>query len=226
MAMTSMSVVFSVFVLTVHHRGSRGVRPPKWLRVLTIDIMAPRLFCSCLSKPNTHISTNRWDPRQRHSSIKFYDSEVNMIANTVRTSISIKSSAAAADFTRRSKIDNDSSITERNVDNWETIKGAQHQLDNDKKRIEKSKNFTAIDNRALKTQRSVAEEIQLQLEKLMDRYKLDELEQTIIKEWQNVAIVFDRCLFYLFTAVIAFATLFLLIIMPLTKKETALSRLH
>lgn len=99
MLMTSMSVVFSVFVLTIHHRGARGIRPPVWLRSLTIDMLAPACcihfsdhmiggLLPNLMRSQQSLSWNR--RRSRHSSIKFFDSEVNMIANTVRTSISIR----------------------------------------------------------------------------------------------------------------------------------------
>lgn len=68
-------------------------------------------------------------------------------------------------------------------------------------------------------QRSIADEIQHQLEKIIERHQLDEHDQAIIREWQNVALVIDRCLFYLFTAIIVFTTLFLLVILPLTKRQ-------
>ena len=44
MAMTSLSVVFSVFVLYVHHKGNRGVRAPSWLRKFSFQVMA-RILC-------------------------------------------------------------------------------------------------------------------------------------------------------------------------------------
>ena len=43
MAMTSMSVVFSVFVLHIHHRGSLSRRAPPWLRRATLVLS--RIVC-------------------------------------------------------------------------------------------------------------------------------------------------------------------------------------
>lgn len=54
MGMTSLSVVCAVFVLHIHHRGSRGFRAPYWLRKCTLHLGA-RILCM------ETIETDNWD---------------------------------------------------------------------------------------------------------------------------------------------------------------------
>ena len=45
MGLTSMSVIFSVLVLNVHHRGDRETRAPYWLRHVTLHYLS-RALCT------------------------------------------------------------------------------------------------------------------------------------------------------------------------------------
>ena len=49
MAMTSMSVIFSVFVLHIHHKGGRGNRAPLWLRRVALHY-GSQILCVRISK--------------------------------------------------------------------------------------------------------------------------------------------------------------------------------
>ncbi|ELU10286.1 hypothetical protein CAPTEDRAFT_201263 [Capitella teleta] len=108
MAMTSASVVFSVFVLHIHHKGGRGNRAPLWLRRFTLKYLA------------TYLCTQK-----------------------------------------------------------ELLKCVRH---------------------------------------VLDKQDRDELERHVIREWEDVAAVVDRLLFWLFALLTLFSSLALLVFKPLAKE--------
>ena len=63
----------------------------------------------------------------------------------------------------------------------------------------------------------VEEDVLRNLRMVIDKHDKEELQHYISKEWEDIAIVFDRFLFWIFFVTACTATLSLLVFKPLTK---------
>ncbi len=63
----------------------------------------------------------------------------------------------------------------------------------------------------------VEEDVLRNLRMVIDKHDKEELQHYISKEWEDIAIVFDRFLFWIFLVSACTATLSLLVFKPLTK---------
>ncbi len=63
----------------------------------------------------------------------------------------------------------------------------------------------------------VEEDVLRNLRMVIDKHDKEELQHYVSKEWEDIAIVFDRFLFWIFFMTACTATLFLLVFKPLTK---------
>ncbi|KAL8568804.1 hypothetical protein ACOMHN_000087 [Nucella lapillus] len=62
MAMTSLSIILTVFVLQLHHVGPHQKRVPRWVWTLVVDILAP-LFCLCHIRHRYRYLSAKLDPK-------------------------------------------------------------------------------------------------------------------------------------------------------------------
>ena len=65
-----------------------------------------------------------------------------------------------------------------------------------------------------------------QLRHYLDRHRADQDLEDVMSEWRLLALIFDRLLFWLFLIGIALSTIFILLIVPLTKPESRQSPSH
>jgi len=75
--------------------------------------------------------------------------------------------------------------------------------------------------------RSVHEDlITRHLRLYLDRHRAEQQMEDVITEWRLLALVFDRLMFWLFLVGTASSTIFILLILPLTKPDTRHSSSH
>ena len=179
MAMTSMSVVFSVFVLHLHHKGGRRVRAPRWLRWVALHILARILFV----RTQRQI---RWNERLEDYSAKvkpgygtFNDGfRLQSMKNLYR----VENGQLHRCYTNRTTNDSGKKVNDKHA------KGRQ------------------AENQILKYLRHV-----------LERQEVKDLENVVVREWEEISRVFDRLLFVLFSSTALLATLSLLVFKPLAK---------
>ena len=181
MAMTSMSVVFSVFILHLHHLGERGSRAPRWLRRLAIGWLS-RVVCI---RTQRHL---RWDETLRDRGEKLHP--------------------GFGSFNEGFKIP----PPPKSLYKVENGQLHLHISEQDNKHLEQiAMNYQRAENELLKYLRVV-----------MEKHDREELHGYMMKEWEDIAAVFDRLLFWMFFTVTVTASIGLLVLKPATKSSLSL----
>lgn len=188
MAMTSMSVIFSVFVLHIHHRGNLHRRAPSWLRKTALVLS--KVVCH---RPSPLLSQSKQEflrkQQQQQRSIKM----------SMRTGY--------GSFNQGFKLSPLRNVTLRTMENGEysiqpSNNGESHCHD------------VKHNGRVAP---SLEEELLAQLQVIVKRYEKEDSEIRVNSEWEDIAIVFDRVLFVFMCSMATTVTLSLLIFKPLTK---------
>ncbi len=176
MAMTSMSVIFAVFILHIHHRGNLNKRAPPWLRKIS-HIMA-RLVCVKTS-PVLH--------------------------NDIMSELESRNNAGA--YNKGFRINSLRRVTLSPLSKKGSHKYYIHQQNS--RGAELTYRLKHVEDDVLRNLRLV-----------VGKHEQEEIQHYLSKEWEDIAIVFDRFLFWIFFITACSATLALLVLKPLTKDIT------
>ena len=196
MAMTSVSVIMTVFVLNLHYRGPH-IRPvPRWLK---------RCFACADTTPHGRRTRASGDAHIPESA--YYSAEDGGNPNYIKNlslRLTIENLAQELkDELDHCPSDNDTQST--NTDKYEVL---YHDLSTN----ENHRKF-CYRNAPYRTN----EDILVALKKIIDRYQKDDQEEAMVYEWRLVAQSVDRVLFWIFLVGNLTGTVILLIIAPLTK---------
>ena len=190
MAMTSMSVVFSVFILHLHHRGGHSHRAPSWLRKLALSFMS-RAMCMCL-----HPNRQDWD-RGRDK-------------DSVHTHIQ----PGYSSFNEGFRVQSAKYRVENGQLHRQTDSGGQR--DDKPEEAYGGGSGNAGKQSCFRYRQAEAEILRYLRLVLSKQDKLDS-ERLVIQEWEQISRVFDRLFFYIFFLVAVFATISLLVLKPMSK---------
>ena len=208
MGMTSLSVVFSVFVLHIHHKGTRGVRAPYWVRNFSYEILA-RVLCLQRGSKSLH-SEDETDPKQRK---KGFSMNRNLINNNGRTgNLYTNMVHSSSNFQNPDKIslseNGQISVAPYSIHytrrSSRTDTGPQSNQQQQRTSA-KTKWYTAQD------------ELLSHLRVLVSKLQKEERDSQIVKEWQDIGYLLDRALLILFTLVTVLSTVALLVMKPMNK---------
>ena len=187
MAMTSMSVVFSVFVLHIHHKGGRGNRAPIWLRKITLKYFSRFLFVR-ISK------FFQWDHNMDDLRAKIRPgfSSLNQGFRTLNQSPGRGTSPKQTSVYRmeNGQLHVNLNCPDSHCSHLERLSAKYHQTE---------------------------KELLRYVHSVLEKQDRDELERHVIREWEDIAAVFDRFLFWIFTLLTLFSSLALLVFKPLSK---------
>ena len=205
MAMTSMSVIFSVFVLHVHHRGSLCRRAPGWLRRTALTLS--RFVChQATPLLSAKLGPSCGDP-SAGSSRRAPQSPRRRILR-----------AGYGSFNQGFRMSSLRNVTLKAMENGEySIQQTSGGGGQSQPPGSGESNSCSLEQLALRRMKQTEEEMLLQLRTIIDCYHREEREVKINREWADIAIVFDRALFWFMFVLATTVTLSLLIFKPLTK---------
>ena len=184
MAVTSISVILTVFVLKLHHGKPHQREIPRWVRVLVLKYIARFVNSSCVSASNYDHQDKRL--RSGKNTKKLANENTDICLRLINDGIHLNSFRRTHMNHGRpnSLIQTDSLLDVSNLDSSE-----QRRL-------------------------GILDEILKYLKILVARRDEDDRESDILKEWQQVAVVMDRFLFFCFLTIILLTTCVNLIIYP------------
>jgi len=197
MAMSAMSVVFSVFVLNFHHKTAASSPPPAWVKGVTV--IASYITCSkvrfngdtCQSS-----STNDYAPARRAytepsaNQTLFSDCQVN---NFEETDVCQSLLQRQTELRRHRCNSGNCNGTVLISDNQDTI----------------SKTTTVLEKVMLDY-----------VTKVLSSYDRKAQESRTIQDWREIARVVDRLFFIVFLFITIVSTIVILIVCPLMKNIT------
>ncbi|KAL3867163.1 hypothetical protein ACJMK2_044385 [Sinanodonta woodiana] len=194
MALTSISVIMTVFVLNLHHRGPCKQRVPRWIRNVFINKLST-LMC---------LSSDRDYPR-------YYSDEDKFIKN-----ISLKITLDNIQHALQNELQmengtKDSTVNDNTITLVQSVQSKPefilpHQTETHKRPKKRS---TSI--------RRTNEEILHSLKKILEKHEKEDRDYEVIQEWRRVAQVVDRILFWIFFIGTLTSTLAVLVIAPATR---------
>lgn len=197
MALTSISVILTVCVLKLHHCGPRQTEVPCWLRFLVLRIMATLVTCRLppANRPRRH---------KRHK--KGNSDNPDVCLRLVNDYTHNKHSPVAEFRNSHSKVhDSDKTYNDITTTNLSEV--------NHQPPVDSSPSMSPSDIRRLK----VMEEILRYLKIMVAKRDDDDSQAELVNEWQQVAAVMDRFLFWLFLLATIVSTVVMMVVVPLLR---------
>ena len=207
MAMTSLSIVLTVFVLQLHHVGPNTKPVPRWIRIVVITVIS-RIICMRSSNTNYY----QYDKKEREELTR---------SGSLRRSGSFRSSvrerqrtqgrmAGGGGITPPSRRQDEICLTSF-IDNLDMLKDT-----NCNGGLGQSEPL--YDMNSDPSGRSVTyDKISKHLKILISKHDSEDEYQDIINEWRLVAHIMDRFLFWLFLIGSFLSSLSILVFKPMTK---------
>lgn len=226
MAVTSISVILTVCVLKLHHCGPHQLPVPGWMKCLVLGFLASLVRCQCTPSKkhsNKYKGDNGLTSRENSEVCLRLMSEINTRGggsspiNMYRHGNSSSTQPVVANhvecnnvhenrqYSPSSKNHHRHQETTVNTNLSVPTTNAQGQFNNQQQ--------YQIELQRL----NVLEDILKQLKIMVSKRDEDDRETDIVNEWQQVAQVMDRFLFWFFLSVTGLATLVIMVIIPLVR---------
>ncbi len=206
MAMTSLSIVLTVFVLQLHHVGPSTKPVPRWIRVVVISTIS-RIICMRSSNTNYY----QYDKREREELTR---SGSLRRSGSFRSSIRERAGRNQGPMTGARRRTDEICLTSF-IDNLDMLKDT-----NCNGRLGQSDPMypSSMDTAAEAESRNVTyDKISKHLKILVSKHDSEDEYQDIINEWRLVAHIMDRFLFWLFLIGSFLSSMSILVFKPMTK---------
>lgn len=208
MAMTSLSVVFSVFVLHIHHRGSHNIRAPVWLRSFAFHYLAPAL-CVVTSSDYERKCFNDvscWTSRRTWSNA--YANGVTPTQYAWNHSSQRSASTGSRQNSSQHRRSNAAHVT---YNDYRPITKQHQDTSDNHDDVTLTADMTSSRNDCLQHQ------LLAHLQTQAARQARDDAAEHVRREWHDVSAVIDRLLFVVFFVVTVLSTVGILIVQPTFK---------
>ncbi|XP_021375385.1 neuronal acetylcholine receptor subunit alpha-10-like [Mizuhopecten yessoensis] len=210
MALASISVILTVFVLKIHHCAPHQPRVPKWVRKVVLGYLGGLLQCKCLK------TQNNLGKRSRGGDI--HGPEESEILSKLMNDI-----AATKDNNRRRCQPNDSYGSSQSEAGSviADLRGSSFLADL-RGSLNMSNRNSYVDDHNGNTdgvtdgKKGIMEDVLKYLQCMLAKNDQQDLEAEVLDEWKQVATVVDKALLWTFLGITLISTLIILIIIPLT----------
>ncbi len=216
MALTSISVILTVCVLKLHHCGPYQLEVPPWMRWLVLKCLARFVRCACLksfSKRRKVLADNiKRSNKSKHAkkpkglSLENREVCLRLVNQSERQSPVMEFRSFRSH--NKNFVSNNGGLV-NDVKDAETASSAN--TDKRESLHSQESGTWASDARRL----AMMEEILRYLKVIVAKRDEDDEETEVVKEWQMVASVMDRCLFLLFLSTTTIATLVIMVFIPI-----------
>ena len=220
MAITSVSIILTVWILTLHHCGPHQSAVPRWVGRVVFGYLAravgykrsrivDRVHHSKPDRLKTSSSKSKRNKADRTDNVDTFMRLVGEIStdcschNIAKAKSELYNSIGSKEHEiRRSVLKNCNKIS--------TDVCAAAEVQTTQSQTVPSDVQSSIDVQRL----IVMKEILRYLKLLVRKYDEDDRQNEITDEWRNVASVIDRCLFRIFLFITAVSTLAMMVVMP------------
>lgn len=195
MAVASVSVILTVFILKLHHCPPNQSEVPNWVRYLVLKLLASIVRCSCVTNPNVDQSR-----------------PFIVVTPTKDTEPSDACSRLLGDHCLVPKSNHPQEMGSRSDDNLSV------EFRSSTRRSFSNKDSSS-DVRMHLYERSGTgmEELLRYLKLIVEKNDDEDRANEMNDEWKQVALVVDRLMFWLFMFITLFSTLVVLVIVPAVK---------
>ena len=197
MAITSVSVIMTVFVLNLHYRGPHDKPVPPWLRRLFLRKKIKRGLCF---------------KRDSHYVDQYYsDSSSNYVKN-VSLRLTIENLAQEL----KEELDNcmtSDFVSESPSVNAERFDSSNHFHELQTPEVSAAPSRPTYFPRPMNSRTN--DEILNALKKIIERYERDDNEEELMFEWRQVATGVDTILFWIFLVGTVSSTIIMLVVAPI-----------
>ena len=190
MTLTSLSVIMTVFVLNLHHRGPSRMEVPRWLRYICLGKLQT-LFCISNSKKYSTFLSPKESQFLRTMPLKV---TLENIAQELQNEIQMENGMA------------DTVITEN--------QGTQIHREGRYGSTSSGRHYRPPLSRG---HSGTSDEIIQSLKRILEKHEREDRDYEVVQEWRKVAQVVDRILFWIFFVGTLGSTLAVLVIAPSTK---------
>ena len=202
MAMTSVSVIMTVFVLNLHHRGPDGAPVPKWLRNSLLNSRKSKGILLTRGVNENGDDEYYYQPKcGRKTSLKM---TVENLAKELKDELDQN---CTSDFASESM---STGGTEQFTELREmtVLNSCQRQL---------AGTYTPLTGQGEQPQLRTNTEILKALHRIIERYDREDCDALVSHEWRRIANIVDRILFWVFFTGTLSSTVIVLVIAPLVK---------
>ncbi|UJR10381.1 hypothetical protein I4U23_014586 [Adineta vaga] len=215
MAMTSVSVMMTVFVLNLHYRGPKKNEIPFWLQQM-LSLSIANVVQSFRRKKKFQVSLNN---------------QKETVSSAINNDIH-RHSHEHENPTNRSSVNgillsymniNESKGKTRTISDAPTMQIDHHEQQSNEKKPRCSLRLPSDESRLKNRSSSIAtihDEIQDTLHNLLRKQKELEHDQKVTNDWRAVATKIDKILFYIFLLLTLISTVGLLVIVPLSRTNS------
>ena len=224
MTLTSMSVIMTVFVLNLHHRGPNKRQVPRWMKELLVNKISPYL---CLYESDEVMARyyRTEDRFMKNVSLKLtLDNIQQALQNETQLENSINSLRETTVTLADNHINSVSQPQAVRTNMYPTVNTlspqqcygsgmpqststAQNSNDNHKRSKRKSNSSLGKTN----------EEILHSLRRILEKHEKEDKDYEMIQDWRRVAQVIDRILFIIFFIATLWSTIGILVIAPASR---------
>ena len=227
MAMTSLSIMLTVFVLQLHHAGPHQKAVPAWMRSLVIGAIA-RVLCMRSHLPSYY--GHAQDPEvedievsttmMTEQAYRFGSTDAEFDAEQCRRGFRSNGRLVAAGGTAELSMSLSASVDALQSMNTAGVDVEERRLKSCMDCYRWGGGLSA--RRALRQRGGV---VPRQMKICVTKYDKRKEYEEIVNEWRLVAHIVDRLLFWLFLVGSLLSTLTLLVFMPMTK-PTLVDKIH
>ena len=205
MAMTSLSIVLTVFVLQLHHVGPNQKPIPRWIKRLVIDVIARGL---CMGNHVDNYYNSRYKAHQRQHHFNGNDVTLSQRPNDIRPTSA----------NGRSAHKDTNASCNGGLNNYQGHLQLHPLLE---KSNLKNRSRTSMGDNVTDTSvygdNVVYDRLSSQLKILVSKNETEDDFQDIVNEWRLVAHVMDRLLFWLFLIGSLISSISILVLKPMMK---------
>ena len=197
MALTSISVILTVFVLNLHYRGPDETPVPPWLRKIFIRKKVSRGLCFKRNSP--YIDEYMSDEQSHYVKNVSLKLTIENLAQELKEELD---NCVTSDFMSETPSSHTDSSRYGDGGHYDPEVPAQHR-----------RNLAMYARNSFRTN----EDILSALKKIIERYERDDNQEAVMYEWRQVAVAVDRILFWIFLLATMSSTIIVLIVAPITK---------
>jgi len=197
MSLTSLSVIMTVFVLNLHHRGPNRVEVPYWIRHLCLGKLQS-IFCINSEKKCATYLTPHDSKFLRTMSLKV---TLDNIAQELQNEIQMENGMADTIVTEREG----TTIHDRKDNRFAPTNGESVRRHH-RQTLSRGHSYN-----------KTHDEIIQSLKRILEKHEREDRDYEIIQDWRRVAQVVDRILFWIFFFGTLTSTLAILVIAPASK---------
>ncbi|CAF0775433.1 unnamed protein product [Rotaria sordida] len=211
MAMTSVSVMMTVFVLNLHYRGPKKNEIPFWLQQL-LSLSLSNICCT-FNKPKKIKTLYTSKQQKGHKKNVQNTNQTQQTENRVPANGILLSYANVNETKIKSRVTTDVNSIQIHTANSQE----QKQTKRTSRKHLRSEEIL-MKNRSMShssSTESIQDEIQDTLHSLLCKQKELEHDQQVTNDWRALATKIDKILFYVFLLLTIISTLGLLVVAPL-----------